>query len=77
MDIERLGLLGFVFATTALAAMVHERHMDVLYGPYIQRRTEGPAGFSLERLWKPLHSAADCLRWKARNLIYLASIVAC
>jgi hypothetical protein len=77
MDIERLGLLGSVFATTTLAAMVHERHMDVLYGPYIQRRTGGPTDLSAERLWKPLHSAVDRLRWKARNMIYLASILAC
>jgi hypothetical protein len=77
MDIETLGFLGFVFATATLAAIAYERRMDVLYGPYIQSRAGARAGFSLERLWKPLHSAADRLRWRARNVIYLTSIVAC
>jgi hypothetical protein len=77
MDIETIALLGFVFAATALAAMAYERRMDVLYGPYIQGRAEGRVLLSVERFWKPVHSAADRLRWKARPMIYLASVIAC
>jgi hypothetical protein len=77
MDIETLGILCFVFAATALAGIAYERRMDVLYGPYIHGRAEGRALLSVERFWKPLHSAADRLRWKARPMIYLASVIAC
>jgi hypothetical protein len=77
MDIETLGLLGFTFAATALAVLAYERRMDVLYGPYIQGRAGIPAGLSMRGFWMPASSAVDRFRWKARNLIYLTSIVAC
>ena len=77
MDIETLGLPGFAFAATALATMAYERRMDVLYGPYIQRRAGIRTGLSVRRFWTTASSAVDRLRWKARNVIYLTSIVAC
>jgi hypothetical protein len=75
MDIETIGLLGFVFAATALAAKVYERRMDVLYGPYIQGRAKRRV--DLSAFWEPAQAAADRLRWKGRSMIYLASIIAC
>ena len=74
-NIEIIGFLGFVFAATALAAIAHERHMDVLYGPYIQGRAKRHVDIST--FWEPVQSAADLLRWKGRSMIYLASIIAC
>jgi hypothetical protein len=36
--LETLGTLGFVFATTTAAMLIHEHMTDVLCGPYIERR---------------------------------------
>ncbi len=77
MTIEIIAFLGFVFAATTLAAMAYERRMDVLYGPYLERRAVGHVRHSTERFWKPVHSAADRLRWKARGMVYVASVIAC
>jgi hypothetical protein len=74
MDINTLGFLGFAFAATALATIAYERRLDVLHGPYIQGRSGIRAGLSARRFWSPV---VDRLRWKARNMIYLAAIVGC
>ena len=74
-NIETIGLLGFVFAATALAVMAYERRMDILYGSYFEDRAVGELRYSARRLREP--SAIDRVRWKARNVIYLASIIAC
>jgi hypothetical protein len=74
MDINTLGVIGFAFAAAALATIAHERRLDVLHGPYIQGRSGIRAGVSVRRFWTP---AVDRLRWKARNVIYLAAIVCC
>jgi hypothetical protein len=39
MTIETIAFLVFVFAATTLAAMAHERRMDVLYGPLCVPKT--------------------------------------
>jgi hypothetical protein len=75
MDIETIGILGFVFAATAIAAMVYERRVDVLHGSYLVDRAEVEPRHSAKRLWEP--SLIDRLRWKSRNVIYLASMLAC
>ena len=49
MTIETIAFLGFVFAATTLAAMAYERRMDVLYGPYLERRTGGRVRPSMHR----------------------------
>jgi hypothetical protein len=77
MEIEIVGLVGFVFAATSLGALVYERRMDVLYGPYIETRKERRAPFSASLIWKFARLLADQFRWRARNMIYLASIAAC
>jgi hypothetical protein len=77
MTIETIAFLGFVFAATTLAAMAYERRMDVLYGPYVERRAGERAHSSMHRFWKLMHSAAERLRWKARGMVYLASVIAC
>jgi len=73
MTIETIAIVGFVFAFSTIAAMLHERRMDVLHGPYVEQ---------LERRdrEKKLFLApviADRFRWRARNMIYLTSIIAC
>jgi hypothetical protein len=75
MDFETTGLLGFVFAAVALAAIAYERRMDVLYGSYLEDGVAEELRHSARRLWQP--SVTDRLRWKTRNVIYLASIIAC
>ncbi|SDS17910.1 hypothetical protein [Bradyrhizobium canariense] len=73
MTIETIAIPGAVFAAATFAAVTYERRMDVLYGPYI----EGRATFSAAQFWQPVHAAADRLGWKARNVIYFASVIAC
>jgi hypothetical protein len=77
MTTETIALLGFVLAVTTLAATAYERRMDVLYGPYVEGRASGLASVSADRFWKPVHSAVNRLRWKARNIVHLASLIAC
>jgi hypothetical protein len=75
MDIETIGFLGFVFAAVAVTAMAYERRMNVLYGSYLEDRAAEESRHSAKRMWEP--SIIDRLRWKTRNVIYLASIIAC
>jgi hypothetical protein len=75
MDIETIGFLGFAFAVVALAAMAYERRMDVLYGSYLEDSPAEEPRHSARRMWEP--SIIDRLRWKTKNVIYLASIIAC
>ena len=67
---EIIGLVGFVFAATALGALVYERQTDVLHGSYIEGR-EKPR--TLEANWDPLRLLADRFSFRVRNAIYLAS----
>jgi hypothetical protein len=76
MIIEEITVLGFVFAATTLAAMAYERRMDVLYGPYLQRRDDR-TDISTGQFWKSIQSAVDRLRWKTRNMLYLTSVIGC
>ena len=77
MTIETTALLGFVLAVTTLAAAAYERRMDVLYGPYVEGRAGGLAGVSTDQFWKQVYLAVDRFRWKARNIVHLASLIAC
>jgi hypothetical protein len=77
MDIEIIGLLGFAFAAAAAGALLVERRMDVLYGCYIERHNQRRAASRSNAISKPLQRLADQLRWKARNVIYLAAIAGC
>ena len=76
MIIETIALVGFVFAATALAAIVFERRMDVLHGPYVGGRNVSHPAIALNRFWTPVREAADGFRWKARNVAYFASVIA-
>jgi hypothetical protein len=67
MDIEVLGFLGFVFASTAIAKMACEHRKDVL-----RRRYRKQQNHSARQLWTP--SIFDHVRWKICNLIYFVSI---
>jgi hypothetical protein len=74
MIITSIGI-GIVFASATLIAMAYERRMDVLYGPYI----EGTARVtvSVKRFRETVGAVADGLRWKARNMAYVASGLGC
>jgi hypothetical protein len=77
MIIETIALVGFAFAAVTLGATAYERHMDVLHGPYIEGRAVARASIAAERLWQPLQSASEALQWKARNVVYLTSVIGC
>jgi hypothetical protein len=79
MTIETITILGVIFAAATLARMAYERRMDVLYGPYLESRAGSRPGlsFAADRLWKPIQSAVDRFSWKARNVVYLAAVIAC
>ena len=80
MDIEILGFLGLVFSATSLAAIALERRADVLHGSYVEDRQHHPAREFREyhparQLWAP--SVIDRLRWRARDIVYFATVIAC
>ena len=66
---EIIGLVGLVFAATALGALVYEHETDVLHGPYIEGRVQPRM---LDSIWNPLRPMVDHLNFKARNMVYLA-----
>jgi hypothetical protein len=76
MIIATIVLVGFVFAATVLAAVVFERRMDVLHGPYIEGRNVSYPAIALNRFWTPVRETTDGFRWKARNVAYFASVIA-
>ena len=76
MDIEIIGIIGVVglaFAAATLGLVAYERHMDVLYGPYIDGRNKYPRFGSV---LKPPHPLIDRLRWKMRGMVNLTSMTA-
>jgi hypothetical protein len=70
MTIEIIAVVAFIFAFTTIAAILHERRMDVLHGPYVEQRDR-----ETKLILAPL--IADYFRWRARSMIYLTSIIAC
>ncbi len=76
MMIETIALVGCVFAAVTLGMTAVERRMDVLHGPYIEDRVV-VRDIAAEGLWQPLLSATEALQWKARNVVYLASLIGC
>jgi hypothetical protein len=75
MNIETIAVVGLFFVTTAIAALVHERRMDVLHGPYIEG-FEQRGDVAMKRLVLA-PALVDNFRWKARSMIYLGSVIAC
>jgi hypothetical protein len=75
MIFETIGV-GFVVTAAMLAAMIHERRMDVLYGPYIEGCISDHASL-VDRFWNSAHAAANGMRWKAQNMAYVASVIVC
>ena len=72
---EILGIVGFVFAVTAVGALVYEHQTDVLHGPYIEGRTRP---HRVAASWQPARALVGALierlNWNARHVIYLASL---
>ena len=73
MDI--LGILGFVFAATAIGVLVYEHQTDVLHGPFIEGRAKPRR---VAAIWDPARALVDALMerltWNARHAVYLASL---
>jgi hypothetical protein len=73
MDV--LGILGFVFAATAIGVLVYEHQTDVLRGPYIEGRAKPRR---VAAIWDPMRAPVDALmerlNWNARHAVYLASL---
>jgi hypothetical protein len=74
---EILGLVGFVFAATAIGALVYERRADVLHGPYIEGREQPQTPewlLALSEMLDPVFDLAERLSFRARHAVYLASL---
>jgi hypothetical protein len=77
MDIfEAVTCVAFVMVATTLVALVIERRMDVLHGPYLEGR-KGPSHPLLSARFQAIARLAEQLRWKARNIVYVTSLVPC
>jgi hypothetical protein len=77
MQIELIAMSAAAVAVAATAtgvALIVERRMDVLYGPFIEGRASFPT--PEQKLLEFASSVVDQLRWKMRNMMYLTSIVA-
>ena len=74
--LEILGILGFVFAVTALGFLVYEHQTDVLHGPYIEGRARQR---NIAAIWDPARALAEPviarLNWQARHVVYLAPLL--
>jgi hypothetical protein len=85
MNIEAIGLAGCISGAAALAAFFYRRRQDVLHGPYIEgvaARTSlhilrNECGRLLSHVQIIVARKTARLRWKARDVIYIASVVAC
>jgi hypothetical protein len=75
MSMKMFAIVGLVFAATSLAALAHEYRMDVLHGPYIEGSDRSSNAAKLRLTLAP--AIVDHFRWRARNMIYLTSIIAC
>jgi hypothetical protein len=75
MTMKMIAIVGLIFAATSVAASVHEYRMDVLYGPYIEGSDRSSNATKLRLTLAP--AIVDHFRWRARNMIYLTSIIAC
>ena len=77
MDIfEAVTIVAFVMISATLVALVIERRMDVLHGPYLEGR-KGPSHTLLSARFQAIACLAEQLRWKARNIMYVTSLVPC
>jgi hypothetical protein len=74
MKIELIAVLSILAPSAVWAAVTIERRMDVLYGPYIEGRAGGET--ALQQLAALTSSLVDDLRWRARNVMYVTSLVA-
>ena len=75
---EIIGLVGFVFAATAIGALIYEHRTDVLHGPYIEgrERPQLPEWVqALNEMLDPVHELAGRLSFRVRHAVYLASFV--
>ncbi len=79
MTIELIVFPGLIFLAVTLAAKLHERRSDVLYGPYIQGRKRPLAGW-----WDQLEAAVASsglrrsfgrLAFKVGTVSYFASAI--
>lgn len=68
---EIIGIIALVFAAVAIGALIYEREMDVLHGRYIEGR-EGVDEFAA--ISGPVLALIERLSWKARHVVYLASL---
>jgi hypothetical protein len=70
-----LGILGFVFAATTTGRLVYEHETDVLHGPFIEGRQRTRVfGATLVFARAVAEAFMEHLNWKARNVVYLASL---
>jgi hypothetical protein len=74
MEMGLIVVLVAVAAAASFAAVIIDRRMDVLYGPFIEGRTAEPT--PEEKFFALASLLVNQLRWKTRNVMYLTSVVA-
>jgi hypothetical protein len=72
---EAIAFAGLVFAATALVARAYERHLDVLYGPYIQDRSTYD-NLLLSNIRQFVAEGFSSFSWRVRGVMYLTSVIA-
>ena len=72
---EIIGIVSFVFVATSTVALMHEHRMDVLHGSYIEGSDR--RGGQVKKSFPLVRTIVDRVRWKARSMVYLTSIIAC
>ena len=75
MIIEAIAFAGLAFAATALVAKAYERHLDVLYGPYIHGRSTY-YNLLLSNNLQFIAASFSSFSWRIRGVAYLTSVIA-
>jgi hypothetical protein len=75
MIFQTFALVGLTFIAATLVAKIDERRQDVLYGRYIQGRARN-SDLLLSNAMQAVTDGFSSLRWRARGVMYLTSVIA-
>ena len=73
---DTLGILGLIFAATAISVLIYDHETDVLYGPYIERDVQSARKAAVFEPARAFVAAVIArLNWSARHAVYLSWLV--
>jgi hypothetical protein len=75
MIFQTFALVGLTFIAATFVATAYERRQDVLYGPYIYGRAR-TFDLLLSITMPAITDGFSSLRWRARDVMYLTSVIA-